>query len=105
MVVLLGVLGLDVGRTPRWEERRPQMERRADAILSRFPEGTRFYSNTGWKGDRPDFYEQGVRGLDLFSNEPSRRQAADAGGLTTLRQARTGYPCRFLSPTGGDWIR
>ncbi|MCX4782490.1 hypothetical protein [Streptomyces sp. NBC_01264] len=68
LVVLLGVLGLDVAKTPRWEERRPRMERRADVILSRFPDGTRFYSNIGRKGDRPDFYEQGVQGLDPFSH-------------------------------------
>ncbi|MEU0399348.1 hypothetical protein ABZ318_03705 [Streptomyces sp. NPDC006197] len=62
LIVLLGVLGLDVAKTWRWEERRPEMERRADVLLSRFPESTRFYSNVGWKGDHPDFYEQGVQG-------------------------------------------
>lgn len=69
LVVLLGVLGLDVAKTWRWEERRPDMERRADVILSRFPDGTRFYTNLGWKGDRPDFYEQGTwGGYDPFSH-------------------------------------
>ena len=68
LVVLLGVLGLDVSRTWRWEERRPGMERRADAILSRFPHGTAFYTNAGWEGDRPDFYEQSVRTYNSFSH-------------------------------------
>ncbi|MCX2184286.1 hypothetical protein KV205_27705 [Streptomyces sp. SKN60] len=69
LIVLLGVLGLDVSKTGRWEERRPDMERWADVILSRFPESTRFYSNVGWKGDHPDFYEQGVwGGWDPFSH-------------------------------------
>ncbi|MEU9038763.1 hypothetical protein AB0D45_28215 [Streptomyces sp. NPDC048352] len=68
LIVLLGVLGLDVAKASQWEERRPEMERRADVILSRFPATTRFYSNIGWKGDHPDFYEQGVwGGLDPFS--------------------------------------
>ncbi|MEJ8644758.1 hypothetical protein WKI68_32770 [Streptomyces sp. MS1.HAVA.3] len=67
LVVLLGVLGLDVAKTWRWEERRPEMERRADVILSRFPDGTRFSTNLGWKGDRPDFYEQGVWAYNSFS--------------------------------------
>lgn len=68
LVVLLGVLGLDVSRTWNWEERRPEMERRADVIMSRFPGGTRFHTNLGWKGERPDFYEQGVRSYDSFSH-------------------------------------
>ncbi|RKT04171.1 hypothetical protein BX286_2119 [Streptomyces sp. 3211.6] len=69
LIVLLGVLGLDVTKSSRWEERRPGMERRADMILSRFPAGSFFYSNIGWEGDRPDFYEQGVwGGLDPFSH-------------------------------------
>ncbi|WP_326591468.1 hypothetical protein [Streptomyces sp. NBC_01294] len=67
LVVLLGVLGLDVAKTWRWEERRPEMERRADVILSRFPDGTRFHTNLGWRGDRPDFYRQSSRSHHPFS--------------------------------------
>ncbi|MFF3326125.1 hypothetical protein [Streptomyces sp. NPDC002889] len=68
LVVLLGVLGLDATKTWSWDERRPNMERCAEVIMSRFPDGTRFYSNIGWKGDRPDFYKQPVTGLDPFSH-------------------------------------
>ncbi|WP_412078291.1 hypothetical protein ACLF6K_31055 [Streptomyces xanthophaeus] len=69
LVVLLGVAasGVDVSRTPGWEEHRPERERRADVILSRFPDSTRFYTNLGWKGDRPDFYKQSSRSHDSFS--------------------------------------
>ncbi|NUK86574.1 hypothetical protein [Streptomyces lunaelactis] len=44
------------------------MERRAATLLARFPDGTRIYTNIGWKGDRPDFYEQGVRRYNSFSH-------------------------------------
>lgn len=69
LLVLLAVAagGTDASRTVGWEEHRPERERRADAILSRFPDGTRFYSNLGWKGDRPDFYAQPYRSHDPFS--------------------------------------
>lgn len=67
LLVLLGILGLDVAKASNWERRRPGMERRADLIMSRFPSGTRFHSNLGWKGDHPDFYEQPFRTHDPFS--------------------------------------
>ncbi|MFG2294122.1 hypothetical protein [Streptomyces sp. NPDC048603] len=69
LLVLLGIVGMDVSKTWRWEERRPGMERRAADILRRFPDGTRFYSNIGWTGDHPDFYEQPVAGMHQFSQD------------------------------------
>ncbi|MER5934904.1 hypothetical protein [Streptomyces sp. NPDC002054] len=69
LIVLLGA-GMprsDLSWSPGWEEHRPEMERRADVILSRFPDGTRFYTNLGWKGERPDFYRQPSRSYDSFS--------------------------------------
>ncbi|MFG2216850.1 hypothetical protein ACGFN1_18620 [Streptomyces sp. NPDC048685] len=69
LLVLLGVAasGVDVSRTFGWEEYRPRRERRAEVILSRFPADTRFYTNLGWKGDLPDFYQQSSRGHAPFS--------------------------------------
>ncbi|MGW6943979.1 hypothetical protein ACWGF3_33930 [Streptomyces xanthophaeus] len=70
VLVLLGSAAspLDITRSQGWEERRPGMERRAEAILSRFPDGTRFHTNLGWKGDRPDFYSPSSRSYDPFSS-------------------------------------
>lgn len=74
LMVLLGVVGMNVSKTWGFEERRPEMERRALVLLSRFPDGTRFYSNVGWQGERPNFYEQPVNGVSTFS-----RSRFDAG--------------------------
>ncbi|MFJ6780742.1 hypothetical protein [Streptomyces yangpuensis] len=74
LLVLLGVPGLDVTRAPDFDGDRPGMERRARLLLSRFTDGTRFYSNVGWEGDQPDFYEQPVRQTYPFS-----RYGWDAG--------------------------
>ncbi|MFE2325240.1 hypothetical protein ACFXD5_15190 [Streptomyces sp. NPDC059385] len=74
LLVLLGVPGLDVTESTEFDRRRPEMERRARLITSRFPDGTLFHSNVGWKGANPDFYEQPVRLTDPFS-----RYGWDAG--------------------------
>ncbi|MEU7606313.1 hypothetical protein AB0B78_40020 [Streptomyces sp. NPDC040724] len=84
LLVLLGILGLDVAKAWDWERRRPGMERRADAIMSRFPSDTRFHSNLGWKGDHPDFCEQPVTRLNPFS-----RFGWDAG-LIAVNDAEVG---------------
>ncbi|MFF0744292.1 hypothetical protein ACFYVL_28230 [Streptomyces sp. NPDC004111] len=70
LVVLLGVgaSGMDVSRSPGWEEHRTERERRADAILSRFSDSTRFYTNLGWRGDQPNFYKQPFRSHSSFSH-------------------------------------
>ncbi|KJY28886.1 hypothetical protein VR44_24295 [Streptomyces katrae] len=69
LIVLLGAgtSRLDLSKSLGWEERRPEMERRAGVILSRFPDGTRFYTNLGWKSDHPEFYEQPFRTHAPFS--------------------------------------
>ncbi|MEU6861791.1 hypothetical protein ABZ924_00725 [Streptomyces sp. NPDC046876] len=68
LLVLLGAPPhADLYLLPEWAERRPEMERRADVILSRFPDGTRFYTNLGWKGDQPDFTKQSSRSQNPFS--------------------------------------
>ncbi|MFI5682495.1 hypothetical protein [Streptomyces sp. NPDC051636] len=46
-LVALSTLWLNVEKTPEFEERRYDLERKADVILSRFPGDSRFYANTG----------------------------------------------------------
>ncbi|MCX4675247.1 hypothetical protein OG413_07910 [Streptomyces sp. NBC_01433] len=67
LLVTLATNWLNVSREWEFDRRRPGMERRADLLLSRFPPGSRFYSNVGWRGADPDFYEQPVREVDPFS--------------------------------------
>ncbi|MEU0631411.1 hypothetical protein [Streptomyces sp. NPDC005989] len=69
LIVLLGAgtSRTDLTESLNWEKYRPERERRADVILSRFADGTRFYTNLSWKGDRPDFYRQSSRGYNSFS--------------------------------------
>ncbi|MFD5619556.1 hypothetical protein [Streptomyces yangpuensis] len=74
LLVLLGIPGLDATRAPDFDRDRPGMERRARLLLSRFADGTRFYSNIGWEGDRPDFCAQPVR-----MTHPLSRYGWDAG--------------------------
>lgn len=67
LLVLLSTTWLDVPRElarNHFESRRPELERKAGVILSRFSEGTSFHANTGFPGvrtgnrvDDPDFYE------------------------------------------------
>lgn len=73
-MVLLAVVGMNVSKSRDFEDRRPEMERRARVLLSRFPDGACFYSNVGWKGEHPNFYEQPVNGTSPFS-----RSRWDAG--------------------------
>lgn len=70
LLVLLGVAGYrsDLSRTPGWAEHRPESERRAEVILSRFPEGTRFYTNLARQPDHPDFCKQPFRSHTPFSS-------------------------------------
>ncbi|MFJ6514518.1 hypothetical protein ACIQMO_15880 [Streptomyces sp. NPDC091406] len=76
LLVLLGIAagGVDVPERPGWEGRRLEVERRAEVILSRFPENTRFYTNLGGKGDHPDFYK-----LSFWGHTPFSRNDWDAG--------------------------
>ncbi|WP_251018335.1 hypothetical protein [Streptomyces sp. ISL-1] len=67
LLVTLATNWLDVSREWEFDRRRPEMERRAHVVLSRFPAESRFYSNIGWKGESPDFYAQPVRSTDPFS--------------------------------------
>ncbi|WP_338020808.1 hypothetical protein [Streptomyces sp. TR1341] len=66
-LVALSTLWLNVEDTPEFEERREDLERRAEVILSRFPEGSsRFYANTGSESARLDYYKR-ISGCDPIS--------------------------------------
>ncbi|MEV7615734.1 hypothetical protein [Streptomyces sp. NPDC089799] len=68
LIVRLGSAPVsDLSRWPGWEEGLPESERRADVILSRFPDGTRFHTNLDPKGDLPDFYRWSAVAYDAFS--------------------------------------
>ncbi|MEU0627310.1 hypothetical protein [Streptomyces sp. NPDC005989] len=58
LLVMLATDAMDVSRQYGFAERRPGMEEHAQVILSRFPEGSRFFTNARHGDDRPDFYER-----------------------------------------------
>ncbi|MEV0910086.1 hypothetical protein [Streptomyces hokutonensis] len=67
LLVMLATTWLDVPSERahnHFEIRRPELENNARMILARFPEGTSFYTNSGYPGshgdrpaDAPDFYD------------------------------------------------
>ncbi|MGW1166375.1 hypothetical protein [Streptomyces sp. NPDC002550] len=57
-LVALSTLWLNVEKHPDFEERRPGLEQKADVILSRFPEGSHFYANTGRDSADIDYYKR-----------------------------------------------
>ncbi|MFD9370425.1 hypothetical protein ACFWA6_22385 [Streptomyces sp. NPDC060020] len=93
LIILLGAgtSRLDLSTSPGWEEREQETERRADAILSRFPDGTRFSTNLGWKGDHPDFCAQPFR-----THAPFSRYDWDAG-LIAVNDDEVAVFWNFLS--------
>ncbi|MEU2864649.1 hypothetical protein [Streptomyces mirabilis] len=76
LLVMLSTTWLDVPRERArndFETRRPELERKARVILSRFPEETSFHTNAGYprartdsRTDAPDFYEA-ITGCTPFS--------------------------------------
>ncbi|MFD9868662.1 hypothetical protein ACFXI8_02770 [Streptomyces niveus] len=58
LLVMLATDAMDVSRQYGFADRRPDMEQHAQVILSRFPEGSQFFTNTSHGGDQPDFYER-----------------------------------------------
>lgn len=58
LLVLLATLDLDVSGDPRFPEKLAEMEGNARVILTRFPDGTRFFTNTWGGGVDLDFYQQ-----------------------------------------------
>jgi hypothetical protein len=57
-LVALSTLWLNVQKERDFEERRAGLEEKADVILSRFPEGSRFYANTGRDSSGRDYYQR-----------------------------------------------
>ncbi|WP_415952445.1 hypothetical protein [Streptomyces sp. KLOTTS4A1] len=58
LLVMLATNEMNVNRQRDFAERRGGMEQHAEAILSRFPAGSEFFTNTRHGGDDPDFYEK-----------------------------------------------
>ncbi|MEU2558118.1 hypothetical protein ABZ626_02040 [Streptomyces longispororuber] len=65
-LVVLTTLWLDVGEYPDFEECRAGLEEKAEVVLSRFPEGSRFYVNTEPETATMDYY-QGTAGCSPFA--------------------------------------
>ncbi|OIJ65446.1 hypothetical protein [Streptomyces mangrovisoli] len=63
-LVALSTPWIDVTEEPDFEERRESLEAKARVILSRFPEGSHFFTNTGRDRD----YYQRVSGWNSFSS-------------------------------------
>ncbi len=57
-LVALSTPWIDVTREPDFEERREALEANARVVLSRFPEGSHFYANTGRGSDTRDYYQR-----------------------------------------------
>lgn len=75
LLVLLATIALDVSRDPRFPGQRAEMEKHARVILSRCPDGARFFTNTWGGGAAPDFYQQ------ISSCSPVSQYAWDLGLL------------------------
>ncbi|MFB7656197.1 MULTISPECIES: hypothetical protein [unclassified Streptomyces] len=80
LLVMLATDAMDVSRQYGFADRRPAMEEHAQVILSRFPEGSQFFTNTRHDGDPPDFYEK-VTGC-----WPMSQYAWDFGLLAVSRE-------------------
>ncbi|GHF91066.1 hypothetical protein [Streptomyces griseosporeus] len=65
-LVALSTPWIDVTKEPDFQERRAGLEEKASIILLRFPEGSRFYANTGRDSSTLDYYER-VSGWNPFS--------------------------------------
>ncbi|MFJ8110714.1 hypothetical protein [Streptomyces sp. NPDC096132] len=57
-LVALSTPWIDVTQEPDFAERREALEANARVILSRFPEGSHFYANTGRGSDTRDYYQR-----------------------------------------------
>ncbi|MET9063067.1 hypothetical protein ABZX99_35280 [Streptomyces antibioticus] len=62
----LSTTWLSVARTEDFEERRAGLEAKADIVLSRFPEGSHFYANTGRDSAEKDYYQR-ISGCSTIS--------------------------------------
>ncbi|MGA4842432.1 hypothetical protein [Streptomyces sp. G45] len=88
-LVVLTALSLDVGEYPDFEERRPGLEGKAEVVLSRFPEGSRFYVNTEPETPTMDYY-QGTSGCSPFADYDLEL------GMILVSEAEVGMVWAFL---------
>ncbi|MGC9378321.1 hypothetical protein [Streptomyces sp. MH13] len=58
LLVMLATDGMDVSRQYCFDDRRTGMEEHAQVILSRFPQGSQFLTNTRYDDGHPDFYKK-----------------------------------------------
>jgi hypothetical protein len=58
LLVMLATNEMNVARQRGFADRRARMECHAKVILSRFPIGSKFFTNTRHGGANPDFYER-----------------------------------------------
>ncbi|MFM9626478.1 MULTISPECIES: hypothetical protein [Streptomyces] len=65
-LVALSTQWLNIEKTPGFEESRAGLEEKADVILSRFPEGSHFYANTGPDSENLDYYRH-ISGCNTIS--------------------------------------
>ena len=65
-LVALSTRWLNVEEVSDFEERRAGLEEKADVILSRFPEGSHFYANTGRNSKDRDYYQR-ISGCSTIS--------------------------------------
>ncbi|MEH0547210.1 hypothetical protein QA802_30210 [Streptomyces sp. B21-105] len=65
-LVALSTLWLNVEKEEHFDERRASLEGKADIILSRFPQGSRFYANTGRDSENLDYYKR-IPGCNTIS--------------------------------------
>ncbi|MFG3237158.1 hypothetical protein ACGFZG_36135 [Streptomyces antibioticus] len=65
-LVALSTTWLSVAKTEDFEEHRSELEAKADIILSRFPEGSHFYANTGRDSADIDYYQH-ISGCNTIS--------------------------------------
>ncbi|MDQ0958802.1 hypothetical protein QFZ66_002680 [Streptomyces sp. B4I13] len=65
-LVALSTLWLNVEKEEGFGERRAALEEKADVVLSRFPQGSRFYANTGRDSENLDYYER-IPGCNTIS--------------------------------------
>jgi hypothetical protein len=72
-LVALSTSWLNVEKERNFEERREGLEEKADVILSRFPEGSRFYANTGRDSGDRDYYKR------ISGCSPASRHDRDLG--------------------------
>ncbi|MFF9894317.1 hypothetical protein [Streptomyces longispororuber] len=73
LLVALSTDWINVEKVQDFAERRAGLEEKAAVILSRFPEGSRFYANTGRDSENRDYYQR------ISGCSPISRYAWDVG--------------------------